>query len=33
MHVLEQTWGVILKDKDDLALIEAHKQRIAELVA
>ncbi len=33
MHVLEQTWGVILKDKDDLTLIEAHKQRIAELVA
>ncbi|GEM82315.1 MAG: ATPase [Meiothermus sp.] len=33
MGVLEQTWGVILKDKDDLTLVEAHKQRIAELVA
>ncbi|MBO1435833.1 MoxR family ATPase [Meiothermus sp. CFH 77666] len=33
MHILEQTWGVILKDKDDLTLVEAHKQRIAELVA
>lgn len=29
---LEQTWGVIIKDKDDLALVEAHKARIAELV-
>ncbi|MCS7068160.1 MAG: MoxR family ATPase [Meiothermus sp.] len=33
MRVLEQTWGVILKDKDDLTLIEAHKGRLAELVA
>ncbi|GIW35512.1 MoxR family ATPase [Meiothermus sp.] len=33
MGVLEQTWGVILKDKDDLTLVEAHKKRIAELVA
>lgn len=29
---LEQTWGVIIKDKDDLALVETHKARIAELV-
>lgn len=33
MPVLEQTWGVILKDRDDLALVQANKQRIAELVA
>jgi MoxR-like ATPase len=32
MSILEQTWGVIIKDKDDLALVEAHKARIAELV-
>lgn len=32
MSVLEQTWGVLIKDKDDLALVEAHKARIAELV-
>ena len=32
LPVLEQTWGVILKDKDDLTLVEAHKQRLAELV-
>ncbi|WP_027882002.1 AAA family ATPase [Meiothermus rufus] len=32
LQVLEQTWGVILKDRDDLALVEAHKQRLAELV-
>lgn len=32
MGVLEQTWGVIIKDKDDLALVETHKARIAELV-
>ncbi len=32
-QVLEQTWGVILKDRDDLELVEAHKARIAELVA
>jgi MoxR-like ATPase len=33
MGVLEQTWGVIIKDKDDLALVESHKVRLAELVA
>ncbi|AWR86838.1 AAA family ATPase [Meiothermus taiwanensis] len=32
MSILEQTWGVIIKDKDDLALVEAHKARLAELV-
>ncbi len=32
-EVLEQTWGVILKDRDDLELIKAHKTRISELVA
>lgn len=32
MSILEQTWGVIIKDKDDLALVEAHKACIAELV-
>lgn len=32
-RILEQTWGVILKDRDDLELVEAHKARIAELVA
>ncbi|MER3553021.1 MAG: ATPase [Meiothermus sp.] len=33
LGVLEATLGVILKDREDLALIESHKNRLAELVA
>lgn len=33
LGVLEATFGVILKDREDLTLVESHKNKLAELVA